>query len=55
MADWLTMTIQMVSLVVAVWCLISTFRDQPMLVPHLIGVAVLVLRTQESRRLLERS
>ena len=43
MVDWLTMTIQMVSLAVAVWCLISTFRDQPMLVPHLIGVAVLWL------------
>ena len=43
MADWLTMTIQMVSLAVAVWCLISTFRDQPMLVPHLIGMAVLWL------------
>jgi hypothetical protein len=42
-ADWLTMTIQMVSLAVAVWCLISTFRDQPMLVPHLIGMAVLWL------------
>lgn len=43
MVDWLVMTIQMVSLAVAVWCLISTFRDQPMLVPHLIGVAVLWL------------
>lgn len=43
MVDWLTMTIQMVSLGIAVWCLVSTFRDQPMLVPHLIGVAVLWL------------
>lgn len=43
MVDWLTMTIQMVSLTMAVWCLVSTFRDQPMLVPHLIGVGVLWL------------
>ncbi|GHC69758.1 hypothetical protein GCM10007079_00610 [Nocardiopsis terrae] len=43
MVDWLTMAIQMVSLAMAVWCLISTFRDQPMLVPHLIGVGVLWL------------
>jgi hypothetical protein len=41
--DWLTMTIQMVSLAMAVWCLVSTFRDQPMLVPHLVGMGVLWL------------
>ena len=43
MVDWLTMTIQMVSLAMAVWCLVSTFRDQPMLVPHLVGMGVLWL------------
>lgn len=43
MVDWLTMTIQMVSLGIAVWCLVSTFRDQPMLIPHVIGMAVLWL------------
>ena len=43
MVDWLTMTIQMVSLGMAVWCLISTFRDQPMLIPHLVGMTVLWL------------
>lgn len=43
MVDWLTMTIQMVSLAMAVWCLISTFRDQPMLVPHLVGMGFLWL------------
>ncbi len=41
--DWLTMTIQMVSLGVAVWCLVSFFQDRPMLVPHLIGTGVLWL------------
>ncbi|WP_047871488.1 hypothetical protein [Nocardiopsis sp. RV163] len=43
MVDWLTMTIQMVSLALAGWCLVSTFRDQPMVVPHLVGMAVLWL------------
>ena len=43
MVDWLTMLIQMVSLAMAVWCLVSTFRDQPMLVPHLVGMGVLWL------------
>ncbi|GAB3737880.1 cyclin family protein [Nocardiopsis nanhaiensis] len=43
MVDWLTMAIQMVSLGMAVWCLISTFRDQPMLIPHLVGMTVLWL------------
>ncbi|MEE2036012.1 hypothetical protein Q8791_02095 [Nocardiopsis sp. CT-R113] len=43
MVDWLTMTIQMVSLAMAGWCLVSTFRDQPMVVPHLVGMGVLWL------------
>lgn len=43
MVEWLTMVIQMVSLGMAGWCLVSTFRDQPMLVPHLIGMGVLWL------------
>ncbi|NKY98342.1 hypothetical protein [Nocardiopsis alborubida] len=43
MVDWLTMTIQMVSLALAGWCLVSAFRDQPMVVPHLVGMAVLWL------------
>ncbi|WP_053616375.1 hypothetical protein [Nocardiopsis sp. NRRL B-16309] len=43
MVDWLTMTIQMAALGMAGWCLVSTFRDQPMVVPHLVGVAVLWL------------
>ena len=43
MVDWLTMTIQMVSLAMAGRCLVSTFRDQPMVVPHLVGMGVLWL------------
>ncbi|MFV2196262.1 hypothetical protein [Nocardiopsis sp. LOL_012] len=43
MVDWLTMTIQMASLAMAGWCLVSTFRDQPMLVPHLVGMGLLWL------------
>ncbi|GAA1450298.1 MULTISPECIES: hypothetical protein [Nocardiopsis] len=43
MVDWLTMTIQMVSLAMAGWCLVSTFRDRPMVVPHLVGMGVLWL------------
>lgn len=43
MVDWLTMTVQMVSLAMAGWCLVSTFRDQPMVVPHLVGMGVLWL------------
>ena len=43
MVEWLTMTIQMVSLAMAGWCLASTFRDRPMLVPHLIGMGLLWL------------
>lgn len=43
MVEWLTMAIQMVSLAMAGWCLVSTFRDQPMLVPHLVGMGFLWL------------
>lgn len=43
MVDGLTTTIEAVSLIIAVWCLISVFRDQPMVVPHLVGMAVLEL------------
>ncbi|MDA8370985.1 MAG: hypothetical protein M0026_14115 [Nocardiopsaceae bacterium] len=45
MVDGVTATIQIASLILAVWCLVSTFRDQPMVVPHLVGVAVLWLLT----------
>ncbi|TDQ49985.1 hypothetical protein [Actinorugispora endophytica] len=41
MVDALTTTIQTASLVLAVWCLVSSFRGKPMLVPHLVGIAVL--------------
>ncbi|WP_046468887.1 hypothetical protein [Allosalinactinospora lopnorensis] len=43
MIDGLTTTIQLASLAMAVWCLISAFRGQPMFVPHLIGIGVLWL------------
>ncbi|NYH53450.1 MULTISPECIES: hypothetical protein [Nocardiopsis] len=43
MVDWLTMTIQVASLAMAGWCLVSTFRDQPMVVPHLVGMGLLWL------------
>lgn len=43
MVETLTMTIQMVSLGMAAWCLVSTFRDRPMVVPHLVGIGVLWL------------
>lgn len=43
MVEGLTTTIHIVSLVMAGWCLVSTFRDQPMVVPHLAGMAVLWL------------
>ncbi|MBV2363817.1 hypothetical protein ACFPZ0_17765 [Streptomonospora nanhaiensis] len=43
MVEGLTTTIQLASLVMAGWCLISVFRDQPMVVPHLVGMAVLWL------------
>lgn len=41
MVDTLTTVIQMASLGLAVWCLVSSVRGQPMLVPHLVGIAVL--------------
>ncbi|WP_067975223.1 hypothetical protein [Nocardiopsis trehalosi] len=43
MVDGLTTTIEIASLAMAVWCLITTFRDRPMVVPHLVGMAVLWL------------
>lgn len=43
MVKGLTITIEMVSLALALWCLVSTFRDRPMVVPHLVGMAVLEL------------
>ncbi|MUL43914.1 hypothetical protein FZ103_22580 [Streptomonospora sp. PA3] len=43
MVEALTTTIQVASLILAGWCLISTFRDQPMVVPHLVAAAVLWL------------
>ncbi|NYE45335.1 hypothetical protein HDA32_000455 [Spinactinospora alkalitolerans] len=43
MVDGLTTTIQTASLIMAVWSLISTLRGQPMVVPHLVGMAVLEL------------
>ncbi|MDS1269871.1 hypothetical protein RIF23_06130 [Lipingzhangella sp. LS1_29] len=43
MVDWLSITIVVVSVAVAVWTLIATVRDQPMLVPHLAGLALLEL------------
>ncbi|KUP97624.1 hypothetical protein [Thermobifida cellulosilytica] len=41
MVDGWTTVVQMASLALAVWCGISAFRNRPMLVPHLIGIAVL--------------
>lgn len=43
MVDWLSITIVVVSFLVATWTLVATVRDQPMLVPHLAGLAVLEL------------
>ncbi|MDT0304401.1 hypothetical protein [Streptomonospora wellingtoniae] len=43
MVEALTTTIQVASLLLAAWCLISTFRDQPMVVPHLVAMGVLWL------------
>ncbi|RCV54779.1 hypothetical protein [Marinitenerispora sediminis] len=43
MVDGLTTTIEIASLALAVWCLVSTVRDQPMVVPHLVAIAVLEL------------
>ncbi|MFC3999849.1 hypothetical protein ACFOVU_28305 [Nocardiopsis sediminis] len=43
MVDALTTTIEIASLIIAVWCLITTFRDRPMLVPHLVAMGVLWL------------
>ncbi|GAA4907046.1 hypothetical protein [Streptomonospora salina] len=43
MVEALTTTIQTASLILAGWCLVSTFRDRPMLVPHLVAVGVLWL------------
>ncbi|GAB3207341.1 hypothetical protein ACQEU5_11455 [Marinactinospora thermotolerans] len=43
MVDGLTTTIQLASLALAVWCLISTMRGQPMVVPHLVALAALEL------------
>ncbi|MFD0775336.1 hypothetical protein ACFQZ2_15485 [Streptomonospora algeriensis] len=43
MVEALTTTIQVASLILAGWCLISTFRDQPMVVPHLVAAGVLWL------------
>lgn len=43
MVQGLTTTIELVSLALAAWCLVSTFRNQPMVVPHLVGMAVLEL------------
>ncbi|GLU47594.1 hypothetical protein [Nocardiopsis ansamitocini] len=41
MVDALTTIIELVSLAMAGWFLVSVFRGQPMVVPHLIGLAVL--------------
>ncbi|MEY9213916.1 hypothetical protein NI17_022335 [Thermobifida halotolerans] len=41
MVDAWTTVVQTASLALAAWCGISAFRAQPMLVPHLIGIAVL--------------
>ncbi|GAA3978955.1 hypothetical protein FOF52_19515 [Thermobifida alba] len=41
MVDLWTTVVQLASLALAVWCGISAFRGQPMLVPHLVGIAVL--------------
>lgn len=43
MVDWLVTTINLASLLLAGWCLVSTFRDRPMVVPHLIAMGVLEL------------
>ncbi len=43
MVDGLTTTIQLASLALAAWCLVSVIRNQPMVVPHLIAIAVLWL------------
>ncbi|MBB4929549.1 hypothetical protein F4561_000369 [Lipingzhangella halophila] len=43
MVEGLTATIQYASLAMAAWCLVSVFRNQPMVVPHLIGIGVLWL------------
>ncbi|KIH97588.1 membrane protein [Streptomonospora alba] len=43
MVEALTTTIQAASLILAGWCLVSTFRDQPMVVPHLVAAGVLWL------------
>lgn len=43
MVDGLTTIIQLASVAMAAWGLISTFRDQPMVVPHVVGMAVLWL------------
>ncbi|WP_017626905.1 hypothetical protein [Nocardiopsis chromatogenes] len=45
MVEGLTSTIQLVSLAMAVWCMVSAFRDRPMVVPHLVGMGVLWLLT----------
>ncbi|WP_017592192.1 hypothetical protein [Nocardiopsis potens] len=45
MIGWLTTTIEAVSLLMAAWFLIQAFRDKAMMVPHLIGMAVLWLLT----------
>ncbi|MFW5416189.1 hypothetical protein J0910_06145 [Nocardiopsis sp. CNT-189] len=45
MIGWLTTTIEAVSLVMAAWFLIQAFRGRAMMVPHLVGMAVLWLLT----------
>ncbi|RNL81579.1 hypothetical protein [Halostreptopolyspora alba] len=43
MVEGLTTTIQLASLAMAAWCLVSVLRNQPMVVPHLVGIGLLWL------------
>lgn len=43
MVDAWTTVVQLASLGLAGWCGVAAFRGQPMLVPHLVGIALLEL------------